>query len=397
MLKSIIIFTTFIFIFHTGLTNTCAEENKLEQVEVKELIKNEPKVNFSFHGDVNYRFRGDIEANMDISGEKRSKKIDHQHRYAWNLKAGITVSDNLLFGMRLSNPLGYITDDVVDNFNWAIGKDSNIELLTISEIYFRWNVNVLTIAGGKIPVIGNTALDLAAYEGKKYINATTSWKETMNASQLGLNLGLLLYKSNLTSLKFNTLYTIAQGERRRGKAADALKNDQLRFIFSLPLTFIEPKMSFEPVLHFRTNIDRSFDNKKGNHSLAGGLDINFLPIEQVGFTVGYAIGGFRNDSHEDETGYIASAPLGILVKFGVAAQPGYGTIKTEFKFSNSQDREAFTTVNYNQLYWDIQYDMPIKGLTITPRMRAWHGFNDIKNDDSIVNMLLPALILSAQF
>ena len=401
MLKSITVFIACIGILSAGITSTGtsihAEEKKLQQVEEQKVIKNKPKVNFSFHGDVNYRFRGDIHANRDVKGEKRSKKVDHQHRYAWNLKAGIKVSDNLSFGVRLSNPLGYITDDVEDNFSWAFGSDSKMELLTISEMYFQWNASILNIAGGKIPVIGNTTLDLSAYEGVRYKNATTSWKETMNASQLGLNLGLIIYKDKSNSLEFNTLYTIAQGGEGRGKAVDALKNDQLRFIFSFPLAVMEQKLSFDPVLHFRTNIDRSLDNKNSNHSLTGGLDIDILAFKQVGFTVGYAIGGFKNDSHKDEIDYIASAPLGMLTKFGITAHPGYGTIKAEFKFNNSQDREAYTTVNYNQLYWDIQYDMPIKGLTITPRMRAWHGFNDKKNDDSVVNMLLPALILGARF
>ena len=397
MFKSITFFVACIGILSAGFTSTSAEEKKIEQAEAQEVNTTQPKVNFSFHGDVNYRFRGDIQANKDIGGKKQNAQVDHQHRYGWNLKARVEVSDNLLFGVRFSNPLGYITDDVEDNFSWAFGSDSKVELLTISEIYFQWNVSIVSIAGGKIPVMGNTALDLAAYEAMQYKNATTSWNEAMNAAQLGLNLGLLIYKNNSTSLEFNTLYTIAQGEKRRGKAADALKNDQLRFIFSLPLSVMDQKLSFDPVLHFRTNTDRSLDNKKGNHSLTGGLDINILAIKQVSFTVGYAIGGFKNDSHKDEIGYIASAPLGMLTKFGVTAQPGYGTIRGEFKFNNAQDREAGTTVNYNQLYWDFQYDMPIKGLIITPRIRAWHEFNDKKNDDSVVNMLLPALILSAQF
>lgn len=385
-----------VFSIFTSLFAEEKPETETKQ-EIEKKVDNKFKAKISFSGDVQYRIRADIHLNKDTSGAALSKQIDHQHRYAWNFIAKAIVSENLFIGMRLSNPSGYITDDIVDNLKTTRELlETHRRFLAVPEMYFKWNVGIFYIAGGVIPVISNTVLSLSGYEDSDFKHATGSWKDKMNNSQTGLNLGLNFINNKSSSFGLNTIYTIASGVGKTN-AVDAFKNEQLRFIFSFPLYILDEKLSLLPVIHFRTNICRSADLEKANHSLVGGIDININPIKQLSFNTGFAVGGNKNECQKDDPGYdtLKTAPLGLLTAFKITLNPGFGKGIIGLKISTSKDREANPEIVYTMLRWDIKYAIPIKGLTIMPRLRLWYGFND--NNKESITKLRPALALIGKF
>ena len=78
------------------------------------------QINFS--GDVQYRFRYEWNVLHAISDSTRG---DYTNRYAWNLK-GTYIKDNLLFDIRLSNPMGSATDNIADNLSYVTQGNYNL-------------------------------------------------------------------------------------------------------------------------------------------------------------------------------------------------------------------------------------------------------------------------------
>ena len=389
-----LLFAGFLIVF---LIYTSSISKEKLQTETKQEIKypTDKKTKISFSGDVQYRIRGDIVMDRDSNGVSLPTQADHQHRYAWNFMANAAISENLFIRMRLSNPSGYITDDIIDNLKTTKELlESPKQFLAVPEMYFSWNAGMANLAAGVIPVISNTVLSLAGYEENGFMHATGSWKDKMNNSQTGINLGFNMIDREEITFAFNTIYAIAKGVGETD-AMDALKKEQLRFIFSSPLCILENKLSFAPVMHLRTNMYRSSDSDEANHSIVGGIDINANPNKQFSFGAGFAAGGNRNNCLKNDSGYITEAPLGFLTDIKLKVNPGYGNGTVSLKISNAKDREDNLNITYTMFRWDIKYGFPVKSLTIMPRLRIWYGFNN--HSEETITKLRPALILIGKF
>ncbi len=361
----------------------------------------EAKTGLSFSGDLHYRLRYDYIKKNNSDGKETGTTGDYSTLNAWNFRAKAVINENLLFGMRLSNPSGGGPDKILDNLSKMYYKDTtdyNYRILSIPEMYLKWNVSVVSLSFGIIPVGANTVLNLAYTEPDNYMTkgccetGITTWKVYMNNSQTGLDLGLSFVNDKATSVGLGVVSAVA-ANAGPDSPAYALKNDQLRFIFSLPVSLLEKKLSFLPVMHMRTNVYRSADKEEANHSLTGGIDIGIKPIKQFGMNLGFAAGGFKNDAvaHEDSV----SAPLGILANAKVTVKPGYGKAIVNFNFGMAKDREAETVINNNLIHFDFMYAMPIKSLTIKPRVRIWNFTNS--EDDVSELRIRPEIFFIGKF
>lgn len=359
------------------------------------------KPTISFSGDLQYRLRYDYIKQKDSDGEDADKTADYTNLYGWNFMAKAVINENLLFGMRLSNPSGGGPDKILDNITQMYYKDTddyNFRILSIPEMYLRWKAGIVSLSFGIIPVLNNTTLTLVYSESHNYLTkglcecGLTSWKVWMNNSQTGLDLGLSFVNNDETSVGFSAVSAIATNGGPDSPAY-ALKNDQLRFIFSIPVSVLEKKLSFLPVMHLRTNVYTSADKEESNHSLTGGIDIGIKPVQQLGINLGYAVGGFRNDAVAPAGS--ESAPLGMLTSATITVQPGYGKASVLFNFGMTQDREADPVINNNLIHFDFKYAMPIKSLTIMPRVRIWNFTNS--EDDASELRVRPEIFFMGKF
>lgn len=363
----------------------------LSEAEAGNKEEKRPKTNIiTFAGDVQYGIRGEILVGKDENGDKLGRIADHQHRYGWNFRSRAVLSNNLQLGLRLSNPRGHNTDNVKDN----IEKVSY--LITIPEACFKWQVNRFFLAGGVIPVKGNTTLGLSAYIDDGYKNAVTAWKNKMNESQTGFDLRFNFLSNDQTSFGFNSLYAIASAADETN-AIDAFKEEQLRFLFALPLSLMKQRLSFYPAMHLRTNVYRSADLDKANHSLIGGIDVKINPNKQFRIKLGVAAGAHSNSSQEKDPLYdsLKTAPYGVLSVIGLRIKPGFGQGDIIMKYSHSRDRVESPKTSFSMLRWDIKYEIPIKSLILKPRIRIWYGLNDV--DDSVNAKIRPSLMLIGRF
>ncbi len=360
---------------------------------------NKPKLSFS--GDLHYRLRYDYVIQKNSDGDETGKTGDYSNLYAWNFRAKAVINENLLFGMRLSNPSGGGPDKILDNMSKAYYKSNdnyNYKILSIPEMYLKWNVSVLSLSFGIIPVGANTVLNLSYTEIDEYMTkgcceaGITTWKVYMNNSQTGLDLGLSFVNSDAASVGVNVVSAVA-GDAGPDSPAYALKNDQLRFIFSVPVQVLEKKLRFLPVLHMRTNVYRSADKEDANHSVTGGIDVGIKPVKPIGVNLGFAAGGFKNDAVASDDSL--SAPFGMLANAKVTIKPGYGKATLNFNFGQAKDREAATVIQNNLIHFDISYAMPVKSLTIKPRVRIWNYTNS--EDDASKFHLRPELFLTGKF
>ncbi len=367
------------------------------------------EVSVKFSGDVLYRWmldwnsyktKGTIDpaTNKLVDGGEDSLTTgDFQNRYWWNLRVGVSVNENLAFNIRLSNPSGYFTDRVASNLS-LVGLGGTPNFLSVPELYFKWNYSILTLMGGFIPVgapgpgMYNSVLDLVAFETGKYANVgLMPWFVATNGSQAGLDLLLTFLKNDNASIGLEVMATVA-ADSGASETVDQIRKDQFRYLVSVPVSLLGKKLSLLPVLHLRTNVARSADLEDGNVSVAGGMDLILKPLEdpsKLQARLGYAVGGYSNSSQEDDSPYVATAPLGMVLNVGLKSSPGYGTATVDFAWGSWKDRELEVpvpggtaggpvktdVVSSNLLYWDIMFDAPIKSLVLRPRLRLWYWTN----------------------
>lgn len=370
------------------------------------LATTSAEVTFKFSGDVLYRWSLDWNHYRNVDGDDSLRTGDFQNRYWWNLRMSATVNENLSINARLSNPSGYFTDRVGSNLNLAL-TGTSYNFVAIPELYFKWNWTVLTLMGGFIPVAGpgpnmyNSVLDLVAFETGKYVNAgIMPWFVATNGSQAGVDLAVQFVKMENFTAGIDVMGTIA-ADSGASETVDQIRKDQYRVVVGLPMSILKGKIGVQPNLHVRTNVARSNDLKKGNASLTGGGDLIVKPLKDptklVG-RVGFAAGGYRNSSRKDDSGYVASAPLGLLFNAGVKGMPGFGTASVDFSIGNWMDREQNPDVVKNRvLYWDFIYDLPVKSLTIRPRLRLWKWSNNAEDNDWSRLLARPELDFIAKF
>jgi hypothetical protein len=154
-------------------------------------------------------------------------------------------------------------------------------------------------------------------------------------------------------------------------------------------------------MHMRTNVYESLDKEESNASVAAGIDIGINPVKQFGVNAGVAFGGMKNACQEDDAGYVASAPMGILTELDMAVMPGFGKAMFTFRFSNWKDREVENAdgdvISNSMIHFDIKYSIPVLSLSIMPRMRIWHYINSDADDKSATTDLRPELFFIGKF
>ena len=359
--------------------------------------KEKPKPQVTFSGDAQFRLRYHSTIKKDSDGEKIDPTIgDYTNQYAWNFITRAVVNENIMLGFRLSNPTGYASDNISDNLTSVCSGGHRI--LSIPEAFFRWNAGgVFYIAGGIIPVLNNVTLTLVGKETSKYAKAGVSpWKVLTNNSQTGIDLGFTFVNDGSTSLGLGMVSAIAKDD-----PAGESVNDQIRFIFSLPVSLLEKKLSFLPVMHMRTNVYESADKETANSSVAAGIDIGIKPVQQFGVNAGVAFGSMKNTCQEDDAGYAASAPFGLLTELDFVVQPGFGKAMVTFRFSNWKDREVENAdgdvISNSMIHFDVKYGIPVLSLTIMPRMRIWHYINSDADNKSATTDLRPELFFIGKF
>jgi hypothetical protein len=363
------------------------------------------EASFKFSGDVLYRWQFDYHKYTTVAAGKDSLTTgDFSNKYWWNLRMAIEANENLSFNIRLSNPKGYQTD-LVNNL-FRAGNYTIYNVVSIPEFYFKWKYSIVGLSGGIIPVgappTTNSVLDLVAAETKEvavYDTVKKVWKDTVasagyvnagimpwyvatNASQMGLDLNLGIYKSDAFCIGFDLLGTVASDRPAvLNDASNAIKVDQYRFLVQVPMAVGGNKLTVTPTVHVRTNIFRSADLKNGDYSLVGGIDVAVKPLPNLSGKVGFAGGGYDNSCLKGSAGYVPTAPTGLLFNAGIEALPEakgkYGKANVDFAWGGWMDTWAPANKDgtYNVFYWDIKYGYPVKSLTFQPRLRMWYYTN----------------------
>lgn len=368
------------------------------------------ELKFDISGDVQYRIRYNYLLERDVQNQDSSRTPDFQNRYAWNLRFKVTPNEFVMFGFRLSNPSGYNLDAVGDP--QFTGKYDDLDtsksetdfvlpkILALPEAYFKWVPGAVDLSAGIIPVYGNTILDLACYSQNGYRNAGASdWLSLKNGSQMGLMLGVNYLESDDYLIRSELLFTMVD-DAKGTNAYDAFVNDKFRLLLNVPIELKKTSISIIPTGHFIFNNIRSQDHEEASHTVEGGLELKMQPIEKLSILLGAAGGLSNNDAQKDDTyeegkSYVASSPLGMLLKTKIRFVPSFGRVMAEFRYGRSRDRDALEIVNYDLFHWDLKYAMPVKKLTIMPRFRVWYSFNS--NEEHSVVEIRPALILKAAF
>jgi hypothetical protein len=157
-----------------------------------------------------------------------------------------------------------------------------------------------------------------------------------------------------------------------------------------------------PIFHVRTSVAQDSAGKYSNNSYAWGFDFGIKPIDLFAAKLGFAYGTYKNDVQKNDPGYQAINPFGLLAYTGFIVKPGYGEFDADFNYSLAQDKlnkyvlYGTITNRHDQLfYMDVKYGMPVKNLTIMPRFRLWHRFNDVTGNT--LTTIRPEFILSAGF
>jgi hypothetical protein len=350
---------------------------------------------FDISGDAQYRLRfeqNDVHA-VSSTATVDSLKYDYTNRYAWNLKATVTAAENLMFGIRLSNPSGSSSDNIADNLK-AVGENG-YNILAVPEFYFKWSYSLISLSAGIIPVAENTVLNLALYENNGYLNAGADpWSVRMNNSQKGIFLETRCFQNAGNSVGVNLLWvSAADSGASLTQPAEQQRRDQFRFMAAVPFVRKALKLSVMPVFHLRTNISQAGD--KTDHAYAAGLDLGVTPFALLDLRTGFAYGFYKNSAVAADTTIRQVEPSGIIGSMGCNVRPGYGAIQADITYGQSEENlQAPGKIN-RMVFGDIKYGMPVKTLTIMPRFRAWYTTNS-KDENSRIT-LRPELILKAGF
>ncbi len=255
------------------------------------------EVKFDLSGDVQYRFRYNYLLERDINNNDSSRTPDFQNRYAWNLRLKVTPNEYVMFGFRLSNPNGYGLDKVGDSqfgdgmtidldTSYTIDTKGLTNVLDIPEAFFKWTPGAIDISAGMIPVYGNTALDLAAYNQKGYKDvASSTWQTVKNESQTGVLLGVDYLDNDDYLIRSELLFAMVK-DASGSNAFDAFVKDKFRLLLNVPIELKKSSISIIPTGHFILNNYRSADNEEANHTVEGGLELKMKPMEQLSILIG---------------------------------------------------------------------------------------------------------------
>lgn len=364
------------------------------------------EVKFDLSGDVQYRFRYDYLLERDVNNNDSSRTPDFQNRYAWNLRLKVTPNEYVMFGFRLSNPNGYGLDSPEDyqfgdgmtldlDTSLSIDTKGLANVLDIPEVFFKWSPGAIDISAGMIPIYGNTTLDLAAYNQKGYKDvASSTWQTAKNESQTGVMVGVNYLDNDDYLIRSELLFSMVK-DASGSNAFDAFIEDKFRLLLNVPIELKKSVISIIPTGHFILNNFRSTDHEDASHTVEGGLELKMKPTDNLSILLGAAGGLYNNEALEDDSSYVASAPLGMLLRTKIRFVPSYGRVMAEFRYGRSRDREMKDVVNYDLFHWDLKYAMPVKKITIMPRFRMWYSFNS--NEEHNALEIRPALILKAAF
>jgi hypothetical protein len=352
-------------------------------------------------GDVQYRFEYNY-YQKDSASAKYYTSSDYKNKYAWDLFLKATPVDKLLLGVRLSNPAGYNMDNIAGNPLLTPNP------LAIPEFYFKWTPDPLfALSAGIIPVYGSTVRDLTMFEGPAgYLDASKlcgpgvyPWAVGMNNSMKGVEVGSSFLTSKDFSIGADLIYALASdwvppNADTTTATIDELGKNQYRFDFTVPMTFLDKMITATPELSARTNVYRSTDYKKANHSAAGGLDVTAKPIKGFLLKAGFAYGQYSNSAIVTGT-TTQIDPAGFLLNDGLAYTLPFMSILLDHSFGMCNDRHATTKVSQFLNFWDLKFPIPITKLTLIPRIRVWYYGNSSDDHDKL--WIRPEFNLKAAF
>jgi hypothetical protein len=227
----------------------------------------------------------------------------------------------------------------------------------------------------------------------------------MNYSQKGLIFNLEFLTTDALSVGMGVMASFAK-DAGATDTANALVHDQIRLLLSFPTSLSNNMISVLPAMHVRFNAFRSQDLEDANHTIAGGCDVALKLNNAVAMRAGASGGMYNNDCQEHDsidadnngikdTPVTQTSPLGMLMTAGITYSSNFGKALVDFYFGRARDRELAPALNNNVFFWDIRYGIPIKSLTIMPRMRIWYQKQE--KNDATKTMLRPELILKASF
>jgi hypothetical protein len=369
-------------------------------------------VDFTWSGDVQYRLRYErtyITDEVNDALTVDTIKSDYTNRYAWNLKLGAAINENLMIGLRLSNPLGSGTENISDNISQL--TVSNYNLVAIPEMYLKFTAWRFSLLAGIIPVPENAVLNLTVYEDLQYVGVGSNpWGVLMNNSQKGIALGLEPVKNESIVLGINFLSAIGRDRTSYSTAGHEFRNlDQMRFMLSVPVQL--PKavgLTVTPILHYRTAIRQAMDSTtaanpdnpwwqaiKRNDAVAAGIDVGISQMMMLDVKYGFAIGGYDNTAARDSATVTQIAPLGMLETIALTLRTPAGVSQLDVTQGMSMDRRQNPVKHNSTIFVDVKHGIPIRKFTIQPRVRFWAYFND--RDADVTVRWRPELILKAAF
>ena len=343
-------------------------------------------------GDVQYRMRfnyidnqGALEGDNDPTG-------DYSNRYWWNVRIKKKVTENLKFGIRLSNPQGYFTDGVDQNVEFNNGPG-----LSIPEFYFNYSENKWSFSAGIIPVYSNVVLNVvAAEEFRGYQTGGLCdvgifpWAVGKNNSQIGMKGSYTFLNDGDMALSLKAVTSTAGNNINNNvKYANALKNDNLRFILSSPITLKNQNISLTPIMHIKSGWNPSL--KETNFSHTAGLDAGYSALDWINPTLGIAYGNYGKYTGATKTAdynaYYIRAKAGI--------KPGFGKIRSSLSYGMSTNDKVSKSRNNSLTYLDVRYVIPVKDFSIAPRLRIWNRYNDQNEFGQMY--IRPEILFSAKF
>lgn len=232
------------------------------------------------------------------------------------------------------------------------------------------------------------------------------WDKIFNNSQKGSKIGYTYKPNEATTIGVEFVYSLTDSGAY-SEPGKAFKCNQFRYIFNLPMSFVNDRFTVLSNFNIKTNHFSSANYEERDHMYATGIDIGLNPVDCLGMNFSFGIGGFSNASIEgdsiiDPLGMVVGIiheyqPIVYLFKSCFDVYPPYGKYEFDIHFSQGKDRalSASNQVKRNFMYYNTSYAMPIKKLVIQPRFRFYHYFNS--KDDKAIIKLQPELILKAMF
>ncbi|MGM0461585.1 MAG: hypothetical protein ACQEQ4_04115 [Fibrobacterota bacterium] len=339
----------------------------------------------SWSGKAEYRFRTNINGATASDGEEADKSIEYQHKTYWNLGLEAAPKDNLTFNIGLQE----VSDDPNNSAYPVRG-------VLVNEAAFEVTAGMLDFSAGILQQGNTAALNLFWGDGTYHNVVSSTWADetngALNATRLALNPSdnLSLRVTNaLWSDKINT----DEDWVKKTSFLHIVEAPLKAGVFSLnPHMYLQRSQNWEDI---RTEAEAGNDID-AVHTFGTGIDMKAKVTDALEFRGGFGISTFTNENE----GYEES-PFGMLVDAETRVKPGFGQFRARFMLSQGYDRDDESNdgdpLKQSGIRIDSRYVMPVKNISITPRVRYWAYTNNNDDDETKKTRLRPELIFTAKF